>query len=260
MTVNDYRKSCIRTVSVMNQLAIKIGANNPNHFSRIFDEVTGEDTQSSGLWRQNFSGKRPLSDKQLDRLLCIETQVNELHTEGPSKLWVAMWGDVSELISILRGYKKNISQMPLHTITKQVFLSIRDSNDGKKTLKDMVWAICLYRLTIDTQPSASVDGFHFTQASCAWALVETCMSDKLVMKELDALGISLRIKKELEAKESERRHKLNSDQWLQDAGAHCYYEDISREEAKLMGAFVEDAISEEDAADSYGIEATAFSF
>jgi hypothetical protein len=260
MNGNDYLKGCIRTVSVMNELAIKIGANNPNHFSRIFDEVTGADTQSSGLWRKNFSGERPLSDKQLDRLLSIDSQVKKLHAEGPSKLWVAMWGDVSELISILRGYAKNFSQMPLYVIAKQVSLSIRNSNEDKKTLKEMVWAISLYRLTIDTQPSALVDRFHFTQASCAWALVETCMRDKLVMQELDALGISLKIKEELEAKELDRRNNLTSDQWLQDSGAHGYYEEVSWEEAELMGAFLEDALSEEDAVDPYGIEATVFSY
>jgi hypothetical protein len=253
MTVNDYRKSCIRTVSVMNQLAIKIGANNPNHFSRIFDEVTGEDTQSSGLWRQNFSGKRPLSDKQLDRLLCIDAQVKKLYIEGPSKLWVAMWGDVSDLIEIIRDYNTNFSQMPFHFITKQVPYLIRDVADGGRVLGDLVWAISYYRYLKEMQPSVLVDieNYPVIQASCAWVLLESCINDSSVASELNVLGIRAQVTNELSAQELERMRKITFEQRLTDVGLiPKYVADFSMEEAEDCGAFIEDALSYEDAIDS----------
>ncbi|MES9841943.1 MAG: hypothetical protein ABW134_15410 [Candidatus Thiodiazotropha endolucinida] len=256
MTLKEYQRSCICTVSVMHQLAISIGAKNPHHFARIFDEMTGEDTQSSGLWRNNFNGERPLSNKQLKRLFCIDNKVKKLYIEGPCKLWMAMWGNPSELISIIRGYSKCFSQMPLYAITKEVSRSIRESGEGNKTLEDLVWSICHYRFTKEIQPLAlvDVDRYPVTQASCAWNLVEICLHDKFIMKELNALGVRGGIAEELVRIESERTCKLSMEQRLTDLNIPGFSVEFSWEEAEHLEAFVEDALSDDDAIDSaYGI-------
>ncbi|MES9813170.1 MAG: hypothetical protein ABW159_09890 [Candidatus Thiodiazotropha sp.] len=263
VTSMERQRSCTRTISLMNMLSSSIGAKSVNNFAKLFDEafsrfegeegLKGVDTESSRFWYPFFYGERPITDKQLDRLLCMDDQVKTLFSEGPSKLWVAMWGDVSELIAIIRDYNKSLSHMPLHFITKQVSRAIRDIDKGNRMLVDFVWSISFYRLINEVQPEALVDveNYPATQASCAWNLIDMCMNDDLVESELDALGIRIQVIDELSKHELERMRRMPVQRRLADVSlVPGFYTDFSVEEAERCGAFFEDALSYEDAIDS----------
>jgi hypothetical protein len=263
MTSVELQRSCIRTIALMNTSSKIVGAKSINNFSRIFDDTfsnlerdeckDGVNTEYRNTWYPFFRGERPITDKQLKRLICIEGQVDLLCNEGPSKLWIAMWGDVSDLIEIIRDYNTSLSQMPFHYITKQVPRLIRDIADGGRVIVDLVWAISYYRYLKEMQPSVLVDveNYPVTQASCAWVLLESCMNDSFVASELDVLGIRTQVTSELSAKEIERMRKTPFEQRLTDVELiPKFVADLSMEEAELCGAFVEDALSHEDALDS----------
>lgn len=93
----------MRSASLMHQLASRLGAKNPYHFARLFDDETGLDTKWTGKWRKNFNGEKPLSEGQLRLLSCLDPSVTRLHAEGPSNLWTALWGDVSDLWPLCRA-------------------------------------------------------------------------------------------------------------------------------------------------------------
>ncbi|MET0107424.1 MAG: hypothetical protein ABW084_00860 [Candidatus Thiodiazotropha sp.] len=263
MTSAELQRNCIRTIALMNTLSKKVGAKSINNFSRIFDDTFSNleideckdavSTEYRNTWYPFFKGERPITDKQLKRLICIEDQVDLLYTEGPSKLWVAMWGDVSDLIEIIRDYNASLSQMPFHYITKQVPHLIRDIVDGGRVIGDLVWAISYYRYLKEMQPNVLVDveNYPVTQASCAWVLLESCMNDSFISSELDALGIRAQVTNELSAQEIERMRQIPFEQRLTDAELiPKFVVDLSMEEAEIWGAFVEDALSYEDASDS----------
>jgi hypothetical protein len=263
MTSVDVQRSCIRTVALMNALGKRVGAKSINNFSRIFDDTfasfesdeckKGMSTEYRNTWYPFFKGERPITDKQLKRLICIDDQVDLLYNEGPSRLWMAMWGDVSDLIEIIRGYSTSLSQMPFHYITKQVPRLIRDIADGGRVIEDLVWAISYYRYLREMQPNVLVDveNYPVTQASCAWVLLESCMNDSFIASELDVIGIRTQVANELSAQELERTRQIPFEQRLMDASLiPKFVVDLSMEEAEIYGAFIEDALSYEDALDS----------
>ncbi|MBK6612611.1 hypothetical protein [Ottowia sp.] len=76
----------------MRQLMIAHGADNPHQFADLVSDRTGT-FQDPGKWRANFNGVRPFSAQQLQLLRKLDATVSVRWTEGPSGLWIALWGD-----------------------------------------------------------------------------------------------------------------------------------------------------------------------
>ncbi|MCA8232082.1 hypothetical protein [Burkholderia vietnamiensis] len=92
----------MRAAALLHALAARLGVENPHQFAKRFDELVGTSTQTSGKWRLNFAGSRPLSAQQLKLLCRLDTDAYDLHNHGPADLWVAMWADERDLWRLCR--------------------------------------------------------------------------------------------------------------------------------------------------------------
>ena len=206
----------MRAVALMRELAKRVGAENPHQFAGWFDERTGMDTQTSGKWRLNFSGDRPLSPQQLQLLSRLDGDVARLHSDGPADLWRALWGDVCELWSLCRSRFTNDGPMFDDRIWSAIAgefdaeksfasalrefegeLLLADSYREPLTLRHLTEAIAFYRLHqhMNSTAPSDVDGVG------AYRCVHMCMNDTTVRSELNQLGICDLLAGELADKE-----------------------------------------------------------
>jgi len=94
--------------------------------------------------------------------------------------------------------------MPFQASEHAVQLSILAAPDEQIGFGDFVRVIALYRLRVNTEPSARVDGIGLNLSGCAWRNVETCLNDATVCADLERLGIRDLITRELAQLEAER--------------------------------------------------------
>ncbi|HGM6965840.1 TPA: hypothetical protein ACKQDH_003340 [Pseudomonas aeruginosa] len=200
----ELRKDQIRTTALMHELMHRTGSENPHQFAGWYDRITHSHTQDSGKWRANFAGSRPLSKRQLIELAQIYPDTHSYHQNGPNGLWRALWGEAADLIACVRSHPKSSPQIPFQASEHAVQLSILAALDDQIDFDDFVRVIALYRLRVNTEPSARVDGIGLNLSGCAWRNVETCLNDAKVRADLDRLGIRALITQELAQLEAER--------------------------------------------------------
>ncbi|MCY1294996.1 hypothetical protein D9M68_365330 [compost metagenome] len=200
----ELRKDLIRSTALMHELMRRTGSENPHQFAGWYDRITHSHTQDSGKWRANFAGSRPLSKRQLSELAQIYPDAYDYHENGPEGLWRALWGEAADLIACVRSHPKSSPQMPFQASEHAVQLSILAAQDEQIGFDDFVRVIALYRLRVNTEPSARVDGIGLNLSGCAWRNVETCLSDATVCTDLERLGIRDLIARELAQLEAER--------------------------------------------------------
>lgn len=215
-------RSRMRTVALMNELAQRVGAANPNQFARWFDEQAGASTEESGKWRHNFNGNRPLSAQQLNWLsqLPEAPDARARYQEGPAGLWRAMWCPPAELWHACRtrqagstialdapswlqntgdeaneGQDRCLDEM-LREFEGELLLA--EAYGEPLRLSHLTEAISLYRLHqhISSIARTSLDG------SGAYRCVRMCTDNSAVHGELDRLGVYELVVSELAATES----------------------------------------------------------
>ena len=224
-TTTEQLRGKMRASALLSELARRVGAENPHQFAKWFDERTGMDTQVSGKWRLNFSGKQPLSPQQLQLLSRLNADVVHLHSNGPSDLWRALWGDVCELWSLCRSRFTNDGP----TLDDRIWLTIEDEYENEKpfgsalrefegellladayreplTLRHLTEAIAFYRLHqhMNSIAPTGVDGFGL------YRCVRMCLDDIDVLYKLSLLGIYADVLSELEDMEFLRLRKDRS--------------------------------------------------
>ena len=202
-THSEHLRGRIRTVTLMRELARRVGAENPHQFAGWFDKHTGMETQASGKWRLNFNGDRPLSPQQLQLLSRLDCDVPRLYDDGPADLWRALWGDVRDLWSLCRTRFSNFGPM----LDDRIWSAIDDEFSDEKpfgstlrefegellladaygeplTLRYLTEAIALYRLHqhMNCIAPSDVDG------AGAYRCVRMCLDDDVVRTELNLLG------------------------------------------------------------------------
>lgn len=202
--IRELRKDQIRSVALMHELMHRTGSENPHQFAGWYDRITHSHTQDSGKWRANFAGSRPLSKRLLSKLAQIYPDAYDYHENGPEGLWRALWGEAADLIACARSHPKSSPQMPFQASEHALQLSILAAQDEQIGFDDFVRVIALYRLRLNTEPSARVDGIGLNLSGCAWRNVQTCLNDAKVCADLDRLGIRALIAQLLTQLEVER--------------------------------------------------------
>jgi hypothetical protein len=195
-------------VALMQELARRVGADNPNQFARWFDEQADASTQESGKWRHNFNGNRPLSSQQLN-WLSKRPEFNDVHASylaGPSDLWLAVWGDPKDLWSLCRtrfctqgpslddciwpamapedwgnderGYGEAMREFEGELLLAEAYAEPLE-------LRHLTEAIALYRLHhfVSSIAPTKIDG------SGAYRCVRMCTENFALASQLDALGV-----------------------------------------------------------------------
>ncbi|MCG7929946.1 MAG: hypothetical protein N0E44_07840 [Candidatus Thiodiazotropha lotti] len=200
----------MRSAALMHQLASRLGAKNPYHFARLFDDETGLDTKWTGKWRKNFNGEKPLSEGQLRLLSCLDPSITRLHEEGPSNLWIALWGDVSDLWTLCRTRYCSVFDDRLWSQidSEYEFSTERNRHGALRVLEDEITAaedygeplflshltesIMLYRLFCHANiASPDKPGVQ------AYRCIHRCLDSIDIWYELDQLGIFYGVREEV---------------------------------------------------------------
>ncbi|MEB0134561.1 hypothetical protein QN362_04360 [Actimicrobium sp. CCC2.4] len=212
-TTTEQVRGKMRAVALLSELARRVGAENPHQFAKWFDEQSGMNTQMSGKWRLNFSGKQPLSPQQLQLLSRRDGDVARLHKNGPAELWRALWGAVCELWPLCRSRFTNdgpmlndhiwsavegefVNEKPFGSALREFEgeLLLADAYREPLTLRHLTEAIAFYRLHqhINSLAPSEVDGVGL------YRCVRMCLDDIGVFYKLTLLGIYDDVASELE--------------------------------------------------------------
>jgi hypothetical protein len=215
-------RSRMRTVALMQELARRVGADNPNQFAKWFDEQADAATQESGKWRHNFNGNRPLSTQQLNWLskLSESLDAHAMYQDGPSNLWRAMWTDPRDLWTLCRTRLRDIcANLDSPVWLNDAPLSAAHPNDrclgdmlrefeGELLLAEaygvplrlghLTEAIALYRLYQFTNSIARIN----IDGGGIYRCVRMCTGNHAVRAELDVLGVYELVVSELVATEA----------------------------------------------------------
>lgn len=204
----------MRAVALMRELAWLVGAENPHQFAGCFDRCTGMDTQSSGKWRLNFSGDKPLSMQQLQLLSRLDADASHLHENGPADLWLAMWGDARNTWRLCRTRLSNLgpslddriwSEIASEFVEEKTFdvtlaefegdLLLAEAYREPLMLRHLTEAVALYRLyqELNAVVPLEIDGRGICRC------VRTCLDDRNVVVELRRYGVLEGVRQELAA-------------------------------------------------------------
>jgi len=204
----------MRAAALMRTLASRVGAENPHQFAEYFDHRTDMATQSSGKWRLNFCGGKPLSPQQLQLLSRIDADAGRLHNSGPADLWLAMWGDMRELWVLCRTrltpYGPELDDQTWAAVRSEFTREQRfgetlaefegevllaEAYGEPLTLRHLTEAIVLHRLhaSINAAVPLGIDGEGLSRC------IRLCLEDDEVTGELQRLGVLDGVRRELAA-------------------------------------------------------------
>lgn len=106
-TAASTQQESIRTTVLMHQMACRIGTPDHQQFASAYDVAFPDmcSTLASRKWRAYFEGekgKRPLKPELLENFCALWAEAGQLYRDGPSDLWLAMWGDERKLWRLCR--------------------------------------------------------------------------------------------------------------------------------------------------------------
>lgn len=221
-TDTEALRSRMRTVALMQELARRVGADNPNQFAKWFDEQADAATQESGKWRHNFNGNRPLSGQQLNWLSKLPASVDAhaMYQDGPSDLWLAMWADPRDLWTLCRTRLHDtctdldspvwLDDAPLPAAHRndrclgdmlrefEGELLLAEAYGEPLRLGHLTEAIALYRIYQFTNSIARVN----IDGGGVYRCARMCTDNHAVSAELNVLGVYELVVSELEAIEA----------------------------------------------------------
>ncbi|MBV2143747.1 hypothetical protein KUG47_09575 [Falsochrobactrum sp. TDYN1] len=178
------------------------------HFSSVYDGYSQEATQTNTTkkWHPFFRGDRPLTKRALDMLESVPmwADARQVYHSGPAGLWRALWGDMCDQVACVRTHPNCTPKTSLHEACRLVEMSVLCAGKGEISLVDLVRSVALYRLRLEIEPAARIDGIGLNMAGCAWSLIQSCLDESAVLGELDALRVKEPIHRELAALETTR--------------------------------------------------------
>lgn len=178
---DHYIRDRVRTVGTLSHLLSRSPANNVNQFAEWFDRSMRErhprgrdwDTAATNKWRKNFCGQAALSSESCEWLSELFPGVTVLFTEGPGKLWQALWKPVLEPNDLWDIY--DVSDAPwgagvyseaLEDLCQKVFCGYDFSEPISEV--DLGRAVVLYRLNEQFgigSPEEGVDAYLCVRAA-----------------------------------------------------------------------------------------------
>lgn len=204
-TSTERQRELIRTVVLLRILSGRLGAVNHYQFAGRYDDLSDEpSTQASGKWRAYFNGERHISARTLKSLCKFFPDAGKLYQDGPSDLWLAMWGDVQELWPLCRtryctlgpslddrtwqSIEGEFQDEKTFGATLREFeseLLLADAYGEALTLRHLTEAIALYRLHQFINSAAPSD----VSGSGLYRCVRVCLDDEAVHRLLNSLVV-----------------------------------------------------------------------
>ncbi|BEP34639.1 hypothetical protein GmRootV59_16120 [Variovorax sp. V59] len=200
----ERRRGGMRAAAAMRELARRIGASNPHQFAGRFDAITGMRTQTSGKWRQCFTGEKALSVQQLRLLSCMDADAITLHDAGPCDLWLALWGEPGALWQLCRTRLDSDGPMIEDTKWSEVAdgcmqarsfeatlaefeaeLLLAEAYGQPLTLRHLTETVALFRLHGALSALAVMVADSQGLARC----LQACFTDAAVHSDLTRLGV-----------------------------------------------------------------------
>lgn len=100
MTPSQIRSvNFIRSKALVYGLSGHLGCWGKSHrFAKAYDKATGSETVADKRWLRCFQGQVALTPKAVDKLAAAfpAYPAQQIFRHGPSRLWQALWGDLSE--------------------------------------------------------------------------------------------------------------------------------------------------------------------
>lgn len=207
----------LRTKALMLELGRRTASPTPQKFACWFDKTIKErrphlnvDTSESNRWRPSFNGKSALQSSQLELLQELFSDAVEFYQNGPSGMWIALWGDIEVLKPLCKTHleddahytqdeKINWSNHPNQTLSLKEsinkFIEIADFeihlNDGI-ALEFLSEAIALHRL----QAHAAINNYSTTNNIELYRTIFRLINNTTISRNLTELGILNEIKEE----------------------------------------------------------------
>ncbi|HDR9088079.1 TPA: hypothetical protein QDB10_004011 [Burkholderia vietnamiensis] len=190
---SEKRRGGMRAAALLHVLASRIGAGNPHHFAALFDEKFGMLTSRSGKWRLSFNGEKPLSQQQRKLLTRLDADTDTLHEDGPASLWKAMWGQLSELQSIVSAELEKWGKLDMVLAEFEADLLLAELERPPLSLAHLAKAVALYRLhqEVEAVVPLGLDGEGICRC------LRLCLDNDQIQQELSHLGVQQAVDAEL---------------------------------------------------------------
>jgi len=223
----------IRTRTMLKMLMQSLECQNVNQFgawvNRHSERLGWSDTQSSKKWYQLIDGKLKRSPvgpiRMLDQLFGLyqlSRRAEKYYRDGPSDLWLALWGDARDSSILWKLCRTRIERLGQwtddyrwrcieakstkeKTFRQTLFafeadLLFATEHEETLTLRHLTEAIALYRLhrALNRLAVSDVDGVG------AYRSVVYCLATDEISSELESYGAYDLVRNELEALEYDR--------------------------------------------------------
>lgn len=199
--------SCIRlrTIALMNHLRISAGASCPYQLSVMIDEKANklgwpDMTESKRLYKYFQGNVRRHPTQILNLLSQIFQDVENTYWKGPNDLWVALWGDIPLISTIIKSSSQTLEQSTTEEALNKVFMDYLV--DGTFSLPS---TIAVYRYLVITDPYGRFgDGHGFGRAFSIYSQLKKILQTDEINKHLSELGVYLEVQMEIDKIERER--------------------------------------------------------
>ncbi|HHH9367216.1 hypothetical protein ACM8AQ_23015 [Pseudomonas aeruginosa] len=213
----------LRTKALMLELGRRTASPTPQKFACWFDKTIKErrphlhvDTAESNRWRPSFNGKSALQSSQLELLQELFSDAIEFYHNGPSGMWIALWGDIEALKPLCKTHleddahyiqdeKIDWSDHPNQTMSlKESIKNFIEIANYEIYLNDEIAlgflseAIALHRL----QTHAATNNFSTTNNTELYKVIFRLINCTTISDSLVGLGILSETKEETEQLET----------------------------------------------------------
>jgi hypothetical protein len=126
--------------------------------------------------------------------------VENTYWKGPNDLWVALWGDIPLISTIIKSSSQTLEQSTTEEALNKVFMDYLV--DGTFSLPA---TIAVYRYLVITDPYGRFgDGNGFGRAFSIYSQLKKILQTDDINKHLSELGVYLEVQMEIDKIERER--------------------------------------------------------
>jgi hypothetical protein len=150
-TTAERQREITRSKALVHLLRDRMGETSVYGFAGRYDGLMqgAANTQDSKKWRPVFSGKQPLTARALASLSELFPDAAQLHQDGPSDLWRAMWGTLEESRAVVADDLNAWRSFDATLAEFEADLLLAESYSEPLTLQHLAKAVALHRLQHD---------------------------------------------------------------------------------------------------------------